>query len=67
MHKQLTTGILYAALPSTAVQAQQTTPKFTVNGAARSIIFDVLEQELAEPDTVTPPRQNSGHALADIG
>ena len=50
------------------MQAQQTTPKFTVNGAARSIYFaDVLEQELAEPDTVTPPRQNSGHALADIG
>ncbi|HAE12909.1 MAG: hypothetical protein H6548_03205 [Chitinophagales bacterium] len=69
MHKQLTTGIFCTLLClSTAVQAQQTTPKFTVNGAARSIYFaDVLEQELAEPDTVTPPRQNSGHALADIG
>lgn len=50
------------------LMAQTDQPKFSVNGAARSIFFlDALEQDLITPDTITPAKSNAGHALVDLG
>ncbi len=46
----------------------QTTDKVTVNGSSRALFFaDDMQQELTEPDTVTAPKENSGHTLVDLG
>lgn len=47
----------------------QTAPrKFTFTGAARGYFLgDRLDQDLALEDTVTVPRLNSGHVMADLG
>ncbi len=68
--KKTTTLLSFAAaaLFSTALQAQTEQATFTVNGAARSIFFlDNLEQDLEVADTITPPRESSGHAMVDLG
>jgi hypothetical protein len=59
-------SVLFIAIEP--AKAQDAPPKFSVNGAARSIFFlDDLQQDLAEPDTVTGPKQNSAHAMVDVG
>ena len=46
----------------------QTAEKVTVNGAARAVFFaDELSQDLNIADTVTAPKENSGHTLVDLG
>lgn len=48
--------------------AQSTPKKFSLTGAARGYFFgDRLNQDLAVEDTVTIPRLNSGHVMADLG
>lgn len=42
--------------------------KVNFTGLARGLYFgDRLNQEGATPDTVTPPRLNSGHVMVDLG
>lgn len=53
---------------SSQVILAQTTDKVSVNGSARALFFaDDLEQELPEVDTITAPKENSGHTLVDLG
>lgn len=60
--------VMMLLLASRQITAQTDQPKFSVNGAARSIFFlDELEQDLITPDTITPARSNAGHALVDLG
>lgn len=48
--------------------AQSPARKFNVTGAARGYFFgDRLDQNVAQEDTITIPRLNSGHVLADLG
>lgn len=57
------------ALMSVYSSFAQTAPrKFTFTGAARGYFFgDRLNQDLAVEDSVTIPRLNSGHVMADLG
>jgi hypothetical protein len=42
--------------------------KFSFVGGARGIVYaDDLKEDLPEPDTITAPKLNSGHVLADLG
>lgn len=46
----------------------QETRKFSFVGGARGIFYgDDLKEDLPEADTVTAPKINSGHVLADLG
>lgn len=46
----------------------QETRKFSFVGGARGIFYgDDLQEDLPEADTVTAPKLNSGHVLADLG
>jgi hypothetical protein len=53
---------------SMMAHAQTPARKFNVTGAARGIFFgDRLDQNVAIEDTITIPRLNSGHVMADLG
>ncbi|MEN9348850.1 MAG: hypothetical protein RLZZ77_2361 [Bacteroidota bacterium] len=53
---------------SIAGSAQAPMRKFSVNGAARGMFYgDQLDQDLVQEDTITVPRLNGGHVLADLG
>ncbi len=69
MNKHLLYLITIALFAIPNVHSAQTTPKkFTFTGAARGYFFgDRLDQDLAIEDTITIPRLNSGHVMADLG
>lgn len=50
------------------LSAQENENKVTLNGSARAVMFnDHLSEDTAVPDTITAPKQNSGHTLVDLG
>ena len=69
MNKHLLYLITIALFAIPNVHSAQTTPKkFIFTGAARGYFFgDRLDQDLAIEDTITIPRLNSGHVMADLG
>lgn len=65
--KILVCGMLIS-LGAVGTAYAQEVPKVSVNGSARAVFYgDELQQELTAPDTITAPKSNSGHTLADVG
>lgn len=57
--------VLAILCASRFAEAQAPPPKFSVNGGARAVYF--ADRLSLNGDTVTLPRENSGHVLADLG
>ncbi len=70
MKKNLLYIVLFVAnsMLQQIASAQETESKFSLNGAARAVLFsDDLQQENLVADTITAPKENSGHTLVDLG
>lgn len=53
---------------STTIAHAQSADKVSVNGSSRALFYaDDLTQEIPVADTITAPKENSGHTLVDLG
>jgi hypothetical protein len=60
--------LLCSSLAASTAWSQTAPRKFTFTGAARGYFLgDQLDQDVVTEDTVTVPRLNSGHIMADLG
>lgn len=60
--------VAFLCATTLSAAAQAPVRKFSVNGAARGMFYgDQLSQDLAQEDSITIPRLNSGNVLADLG